>query len=198
MLCAMPAPENLAAWRRAQRNALLARRMALAPDLRAQYQATITATLLAQFSPEPNAVVALYWPFKGEFDPRHVVRQWRERGARSVLPVVLAKAQPLQFREWWPGVATRPGVFDLPVPQDTAVLVPDLILMPPIGFDAQCYRLGYGGGYYDRTLADLRGRKVQRIGVGFELGRIDTIHPQNYDIPMDLVVTEAGVFRPRK
>ena len=198
MLCAMPAPENLAAWRRAQRNALLARRMALEPDLRAQYQATIMATLLAQFVPETDTVVALYWPFKGEFDPRHVVHRWRERGVRSVLPVVLEKAQPLQFLEWWPGVATRPGVFDLPVPQGTAVLVPDLILMPPIGFDAQCYRLGYGGGYYDRTLAGLRGRKVQRIGVGFELGRIDTIHPQNYDIPMDLVVTEAGVFRPQK
>lgn len=194
----MAASEVLATWRRAQRNALLARRMALSPELRAQYQATITATLLAQFSPAPNAVVALYWPFKGEFDPRHVVRRWRERGARSVLPVVLEKAQPLQFREWWPGVATRPGVFDLPVPQGTAVLVPDLILIPPIGFDAQCYRLGYGGGYYDRTLAGLRGHKVQRIGVGFELGRIDTIHPQDHDIAMDAVVTETGLHFPKK
>ena len=107
-------------------------------------------------------------------------------------------ARPLQFREWWPGVPTAPGVFGLPVPQGTELLIPDLLLMPPVGFDAQCFRLGYGGGYYDRTLAELGGRQVQRIGVAFELNRMDTIFPQPHDIAMDVVVTEAGIHHPRK
>ena len=197
MLCDMAPPDDLAAWRRAQRAELLARRMAIAPAARARQQAAITQTLLAQFIPGPGSVVALYWPFQGEFDPRHAMLQWRARGVRGVLPVVVEKARPLQFREWWPGVATRPGVFGLPVPQETELLTPDLVLMPPVGFDARCFRLGYGGGYYDRTLAALRERPVHKIGVAFELSRMDTIFPQPHDIAMDLVVTEAGIHRPK-
>ena len=172
--------------------------MALAPEQRVLQQAAITETLLTHFTPGAGTVVALYWPFKGEFDPRHVARHWRARGVRTVLPVVVEKARPLQFREWWPGVATRPGVFGLPGPQGMELLLPDLLLVPPVGFDAQCFRLGYGGGYYDRTLAELVGRTVQRIGVAFELSRMDTISPQSYDIAMDVVVTEAGIHHPRK
>ena len=198
MLCRMAPPDDLADWRRAQRAELLARRMALMPEQRSDHQAAITQILLGHFTPGPGAVVALYWPFKGEFDPRHLVRHWRAVGVRAVLPVVLEKARPLQFREWWPGVATAPGVFGLPVPQGTEVLIPDLLLMPPVGFDAQCFRLGYGGGYYDRTLAELAGRQVQRIGVAFELNRMDTIFPQPHDIAMDVVVTEAGIHHPLK
>ena len=197
MLHHMAPPDDLAAWRRAQRAALLAQRMTLAPDVRAQHQAAITQTLLTQFSPAPGSVVALYWPFKGEFDPRHVMFHWRTYGVRGVLPVVVAKSGPLQFREWWPGVTTLPGVFGLPVPQGTDLLVPDMVLMPPVGFDMRCFRLGYGGGYYDRTLAALRQRPVMKIGVAFALSRTATIFPQPHDIAMDLVVTEAGIHLPK-
>ncbi|MCY7308014.1 MAG: 5-formyltetrahydrofolate cyclo-ligase [Rhodoferax sp.] len=193
----MAPPDDLAGWRRAQRAELLARRMALVPEQRLRHQTVITETLLTHFTPKAGTVVALYWPFKGEFEPRHVVRHWRNCGVRTVLPVVVEKAHPLQFREWWPGVATVPGVFNLPVPQGTELLIPDLLLMPPVGFDAQCFRLGYGGGYYDRTLAELAGHQVLCIGIAFELSRIDTIFPQPHDIAMDVVVTEAGIHHRR-
>lgn len=198
MLCGMALSEEWGTWRRNQRERLLAQRMAMPAELRARHRAAITQTLLAHFSPEPGTVVALYWPFKGEYDPRHVARQWRARGVHSALPVVVGRSQPLQFRAWWPGVTTLPGVFGLPIPQDTDLLTPDMVLMPPVGFDARCFRLGYGGGYYDRTLAALRGRPVLKIGVAFELSRMATIFPQPHDIPMDLVVTEAAIHRPQE
>ena len=84
------------------------------------------------------------------------------------------------------------GVFDLPVPDGTEVVRPEVLLIPPVGFDAQGYRLGYGGGYFDRTLAALSPQPL-KIAVGFELSRIATIHPQPHDVPMDFVVTEAGI-----
>ena len=171
--------------------------MAVPLGVRRRHNTVITQILLQSFAVRPGAIVALYWPFKGEFDPRFLVRQWRATGARAALPVVVRKDAPLEFREWWPGVATRKGVFDLPVPVDTQVLRPDILLIPPVGFDAQGYRLGYGGGYYDRTLAAMHPPPL-KIGVAFELSRIASIHPQPHDIPMDVVVTETGLHSPRE
>jgi 5-formyltetrahydrofolate cyclo-ligase len=116
----------------------------------------------------------------------------RSPGSRSALPVVVEKKKPLEFREWWPGAPTTPGVFDLPIPQGTEIMRPHALLVPPVGFDAQGYRLGYGGGYFDRTLAALAPQPL-KIAVAFEVSRIPTIHPQPYDIPMDFVVTENGI-----
>ena len=87
----------------------------------------------------------------------------------------------------------RPGVYDIPVPDGTEVLMPDLALVPMNGFDERGYRLGYGGGYFDRTLAACEGR-VLAIGVTYEILRVATIYPQPHDIPMDFVATEAGVY----
>ena len=109
--------------------------------------------------------------------------------------MVVQKAAPMEFREWTPEVATIPGVFGLPVPQSDKVQ-PDVVLMPPVGFDDHGYRLGYGGGYFDRTLAVLQPHPL-KIGVAREASRMRTIHPQPYDIPMDYVVTEAGVYEAR-
>ena len=181
--------------RRAQREELLARRMALPPSERRAKGVAITRLLLQTFAIGSGQVVGLYWPFKGEFDPRHAARAWRANGARTALPVVVAKNAPLEFREWWPGVATRPGVFDLPVPIGTAVVRPDVLLMPPVGFDARGYRLGYGGGFYDRTLAAWHPQPL-KIGVGHELSRMDSIGPLPHDIAMDVIVTESGVHHP--
>jgi hypothetical protein len=88
----------------------------------------------------------------------------------------------------------KPGVYDIPVPDGTQVLTPDIAIVPMNGFDGQGYRLGYGGGYFDRTLAALE-RRVLAIGVSYEALRLPTIHPQPHDIPMDFVVTEAGAWR---
>jgi 5,10-methenyltetrahydrofolate synthetase len=179
--------------RPALRQQLLAARMAVPVAERRARGATITRRLLEAFPVRGPLVVGLYWPYKGEFDPRFVVRHWRAAGARAALPVVVHKNAPLEFREWWPGLPTRAGVFDLPVPVDTAVLRPDVLLIPPIGFDSRGYRLGYGGGFYDRTLAHWQPPPL-RIGVAFELSRMTGFEAQPHDIPMDVIVTEAGIY----
>jgi len=163
---------------------------------RTGWNTRITETLLDALALDSSTVVAGYWPFKGEFDPRFALHAWRQRGARTALPVVLAKAAPLQFRLWWPGMRTSAGVYGLPVPEEGAIVRPDIVLMPPVGFDQRGYRLGYGGGYYDRTLAAMSPQPL-KIGVAFELSRIDTIRPQAHDIPMDYLVTQQGMWRAR-
>jgi 5-formyltetrahydrofolate cyclo-ligase len=178
--------------RRAQRALLLARRQAIPLEQRRAWDRLITERLLRAFPVRAPLVVAFYWPMQAEFDPRFVVRAWRDAGARAVLPVVRAQKTPMEFREWWPGVPTRQGAYNLPEPLGTDVLRPDVLLVPPVGFDAAGYRLGYGGGFYDRTLAAMSPPPL-KIGVGYELSRMDTIGPLPHDIPMDIVVTEAGV-----
>ena len=98
------------------------------------------------------------------------------------------------YRRWRPGDPLIDGVWGIPIPQKREITLPQAVLAPLVGFDRQCYRLGYGGGYFDRTLAALTPRPVA-IGVGFELSQLETIHPQDFDIPMDLIVTEAGLRR---
>ncbi|HSF21881.1 MAG TPA: 5-formyltetrahydrofolate cyclo-ligase [Burkholderiales bacterium] len=181
-------------WRKARRAELISVRTAIAPDLRGDWSERITTLLEAGIGVPAGAVVGFCWPYKGEVDARFAVRHWRERGAVAALPEVVEKARPMQFRKWWPGAPMTPGVYDIPVPVDTEVLVPDVTIVPMNGFDEQGYRLGYGGGYFDRTLAAL-GRRVLAIGVAFEALRLSTIFPQPHDIPMDFVVTEAGIYR---
>jgi 5,10-methenyltetrahydrofolate synthetase len=184
---------ELKAWRREQRQRLLALRIALPPEQRRAASQAITDRLLAAFPAlQERGVIAAYWPFKGEFDPRHALRHWRARGARVAMPVVVQKGAPLQFREWWPGAPMTRGLFDMPVPEGTEELIPQVLLIPPVGFDAQGYRLGYGGGFYDRTLAGLPAATL-KIGVAFELSRLPGIRPRPHDIRMDCIVTEAGV-----
>ena len=188
----MDVPENIASWRKAQRAELIARRLAVPEDKRDQWTAAITRFLVEGFPILHGLVVGFCWPYKGEVDPRFAIRELRRHGARAALPAVVQKAAPLQFREWAPGVAMTRGVFDLPVPDGAPVLDPQALLMPPIGFDRHAYRLGYGGGYFDRTLAALKATPL-KIGIAFEASRIDTIFPQPHDIPMDFVVTERGI-----
>jgi 5,10-methenyltetrahydrofolate synthetase len=142
-----------------------------------------------------KGVVAFCWPIQNEYDARFLVRHLREQGATAALPVVLAPRTPLVFREWHPGVEMEVGKLDIPYPKASAELVPNTVLLPMNGFDRQGYRLGYGGGFFDRTLESLRDSKPLVIGVSFELAAIDTIQPQPWDIPMDYVVTERGVYR---
>lgn len=187
-------PAELAQWRKAQRAALLEKRQAVAKADHLRWSASITQWLVQGFPALNAMIVGMYWPFKSEFDPRFAAHEFRMRGAVTALPVVLQKGAPLEFREWRPGVAVSKGVFDLPVPEGTAVVQPHALLIPPVGFDTKGFRLGYGGGYFDRTLATLRPCPV-KIGVAFELSRLATIHPQPHDIPMDFIVTEAGIYR---
>jgi 5,10-methenyltetrahydrofolate synthetase len=188
----METPTDLTQWRKEQRALLLERRLSSPAAARAAWSRAITGHLEGGFPSLNRLVVGFCWPFKAEFDARALVRGLRDRGARAALPAVVAKGQPLQFREWWPGAAMKPAVLGIPVPDGTPVLVPDAVLIPPVGFSDQGWRLGYGGGYFDTTLAALSPQPL-KIGVAYELSRIPTIHPQPHDIAMDFVVTEAGI-----
>jgi 5-formyltetrahydrofolate cyclo-ligase len=186
-------PADLKARRRAERAMLVARRLTAPAGEHARWSALIEASLREGFSALEGMIVGFCWPFQGEFDARPFVTDLRRRGVRAVLPaVVVAKAQPLEFREWWPGVAMVKGVYDLPVPDGTSSLTPDALLIPALGVGSQGDRLGYGGGYFDRTLAALRPKPIA-VGLAFELSRIATIEPQAHDVFMDFIVTEGGI-----
>lgn len=107
-----------------------------------------------------------------------------------------AAAMALVFRRWWPGATMLSGVWNIPVPAEGIDVMPDVVVSPVVGFDPACYRLGYGGGFYDRTLAAMA-RQPRVIGVGFALAAIATIHPLPHDIPMQAIVTERGCSVPR-
>ena len=186
-------PDDLKAWRKAQRAELIERRIEIAPDERNAANDRITSALVAAFTPPAETIVGLCWPFRNEFDARFAVRNWREAGALAALPEVVAPRTPLQFRLWKPGVPMRPGVYDIPVPEGTPVVSPDIAIVPMNGFDSRGYRLGYGGGFFDRTLEACE-RRIVAIGVAYEALRLETIHPQPYDVPMDFVVTEAAIY----
>ena len=136
----------------------------------------------------------MYWPIRDEFDGRPFVATLRARGVTPALPVVVGKDRPLEFRAWMEDEALVAGGFGLAYPASGAGLHPDALVIPLLGFDRDGCRLGYGAGYYDRTLAAMQPKPLL-VGVGFECGRLATIYPQPYDVPMDAIVTEAGVAR---
>ena len=141
----------------------------------------------------PIKVLAYCWPFRAEFDARALIVRGIARGLRACLPVVMDSKAPLAFRAWTPQSEMVEDRYGIHIPAAGEALRPDAILMPLNAFDEDGYRLGYGGGYFDRTLAVLDPRPLA-IGVGFELARVDSIRPQDYDLRMDAIVTEAGVF----
>lgn len=187
---------DVARWRKAERERLIAARLALPQDERAAHSQRIAGELDAIVPLGSRPIVSLYWPFRGEPDLRPWMAAACEKGARVALPVVVAKAQPLVFREWTPGARLERGVWNIPFPADGPVVIPDVVIAPLVGFDAACYRLGYGGGFFDRTLAGLE-PKATAIGVGHPVGALPTIFPQPYDIPMDWIVLGDGQARRR-
>jgi 5,10-methenyltetrahydrofolate synthetase len=187
--------EELLTWRKAERRRLIDARMAVDAETLERWRMRIDRHLDEGFPDLARGVVAFCWPVMAEYDPRFLVRKLRERGALTALPVVVAPRAPLVFREWHPGVKLAEGAMKIPYPVDSPEAVPDTVLLPMNGWDARGYRLGYGAGFFDRTLASLA-RRPRVIGVSYELARMETIHPQAWDIPADAVVTEEGVYRP--
>ena len=186
--------DELKRWRRAERARLVAAREALSREALEAHRVQIDRHIVEGFSGLERGVLAFCWPIRGEYDARHLARTLRERGALTVLPAIVAKGSPLVFREWYPGVTLASGPLDIPYPADSREVLPDHVLLPMNGWDESGYRLGYGAGYFDRTLAALQRRPLV-IGVSYELARMPTIHPQTWDIPMDWVVTERGRYR---
>lgn len=152
------------------------------------------ARLLADgFPPEGFASFAGYWPFRREFDCLPYLRRIVDAGGQVALPVVVQPRSPLEFRPWTPDARMEKGVWGILHPAAGPPQRPQAFLSPLVGFDAEGYRLGYGAGYYDRTLAGREDRPLV-IGVGFEFQRLPSIHPQPHDVPMDWILTEAGLW----
>ena len=185
--------EDNTAWRRTTRREMVARRAALDMATHAALSARIVGHLQAAL-PVPK-VVAFCWPIKHEPDVRAIVALWAATGGQAALPVVVAEDAPLAFRAWTAETPLAPDRYGIPTPQAGEFLQPDLILLPLNGFDAAGYRLGYGGGYFDRTLAALSPRPLA-VGVGFEVNRLASIRPESHDQRLDWIVTEHGAFRP--
>lgn len=187
-------PREVARWRRAKRERLITARLAVPAAERAEAATAVARALDRLVAVEAGTVVSAYWPFRGELDLRGWLGGVIERGGRAALPVVVEKGRPLIFRDWAPGARMERGVWNIPVPDEGPEVVPDVVVAPLVGFDAGCYRLGYGGGFYDRTLAAIpRPRLV--VGVGLAGAEMPTIHPQPHDIPMDVTVTGEGAVR---
>lgn len=188
-----PPPQQTSATRDQLRRDMLARRAALTPEqldtLSAELSHHLTE-LLMRLAPR---AIGFCWPWRGEFDARDTVTQWLAAGParRAALPVITTPAAPMQFRAWQPHSVLEEGAFGIPVPRDGAWVVPDLFLMPVVAVDEAGFRLGYGGGYFDRTLAALTPRPLA-VGVGFDFQRVASIAPQPWDEPLDWVVTERG------
>ena len=187
-------PPDLKAWRRSERERLIAARAALSPTVLEAWRQRIDRFLELSFPGLANRRLAFCWPIKGEYDARHFARTLRDKGALTALPVVVAPRTPLVFREWHPGIELAKGPLDIPYPVNSSEVTPDGVLLPMNGWDRQGYRLGYGAGFFDRTLAGMT-RKPVVIGIAYEMARMETIFPQSWDIPVDYVVTEAGVYR---
>ena len=173
---------------------MIARRMALPADTHAALSAAVRGRLDAAFPALAERVVGFCWPVQNEPDLRPFVAELIARGGRVVLPVVVRAGAPLAFREWWPDQPLVPDRYDIPTPTDGDFLVPQTLLLPVNAVDAAGYRLGYGGGFFDRTLAALAPRPMT-IGVGFDFQRVPSIFPQAHDQPLDAMVTESGCDR---
>jgi len=185
--------DEVKAWRKAERERLIEARVATVQEIRARWTRAIIESL-EPILRESEGPISFYWPFRGEPDLRPLMRILDSDGFQLALPVVIEPKTPLVFRPWRPDSKLELGVWNIPIPVTKEEVVPSLLLAPVVGFSPDFYRLGYGGGYFDRTLAALSPRPLA-IGVGFELSQLETIHPQDFDIPMDVIVTEAGLRR---
>lgn len=190
---------DVARWRKSERLRLLSERAALSVPAR-RAASEVIAGYLDRFLADrlgciTGMAISAWWPIKAELDIRHWLKRLPGQGARAVLPVVVQRAQPLQFRTWTPDTRMERGFWNIPVPAEGAVVVPDVTLVPLVGWDRAGFRLGYGGGYFDRTLAAISPRPLA-IGIGLDSAQVTTIFPQPHDIAMDAVITETGLQRP--
>lgn len=191
-------PTDPAAWRRAERARLIGARQAIPVAARKAADLRLGEELDSLLGDRiTGQCISLYWPFRGEPDLRDWAARCRQAGARIALPVVRRKAAPLEFRLWAANSKLEKGVWNIPIPPESAELVcPDIVLAPVVGLDTALYRLGYGGGFFDRTIATLRakGHDPLVIGIGYAQQRIPTITPHRHDIPMmEAILAETSV-----
>jgi 5-formyltetrahydrofolate cyclo-ligase len=153
----------------------------------------------------PDTVIGAYWPIKGEFDPLPALHRWKEDGElldepqlrRIGLPVIDKQHRTLKFHAWFPGCPMEEDAFGIPKPKDTEVVVPTLLFVPCVGYGPGGFRLGYGGGFYDRTLSTLEPRPYT-VGLGFRHGFLPDLEPEPHDVALDAILNDNGVVWPIK
>jgi 5,10-methenyltetrahydrofolate synthetase len=153
--------------------------------------------VMAAIAPHPATCIGFYWPVAGEFDARSALAVWLKLDAsrRAALPVVVERHAPMIFHAWREHAPMKAGRYRIPVPLEEETVVPDLLLIPCVGFDKERYRLGYGGGYFDRTLAAWPSEKRPvTIGVAYESGKCDALPHEVHDMPLDAIVTESAIY----
>jgi 5,10-methenyltetrahydrofolate synthetase len=179
------------------RKKLIADRQAL-PDrleLAVQLQSMLRIWLVSR----RESLIGGYWPIKGEFDPLPALFRWSEGGPgrRIGLPVMDRTDGTLRFHVWYPGCPTELDAHDIPKPKGTEQFQPELLLLPCVGYGTEGARLGYGGGFYDRSVAALTPRPVT-VGLCYAHGFLPMLRPQPGDNPLDAVITEEGVMWQRE
>lgn len=184
-------------WRKKKRLELLACREAVTNNDRIQWSMKITSSLEHGFPILWKSTVGFYWPYRGEYDPHPAMSTLQRRGAVLALPEVENERKLLCFRRWWKEAPMKIGAYNIPVTDNTELVMVNAIIVPMLGFDTQGYRLGYGGGYYDRTITGINSIPLV-IGVAFEILRLDNIYPRPHDVAMDFIVTEAGIYQVSK
>lgn len=197
-------PENTgdsALFREQMRKTLLNARAALPAVEREQHSQRIREQLRTwvagpQAQVLPTQSVGFCLPWREECDLRPVLAELAASGWAVSVPVVTKRAQPMRFREWLPASAMTKDGHGIPIPDTDECAPPALLLMPVVGVDRHGYRLGYGGGYFDRTVAalDQAGARPYCLGVGFALACIDDSRPQTHDQRLDLLLTERGMI----
>jgi 5,10-methenyltetrahydrofolate synthetase len=186
---------DVARWRKARREELLAARAALPAAVRAAAAQAVMANLDRLLGDDLSGrTVSAWWPIKSELDLRPWLAGLAARGATAALPLVVEKAAPLRFRAWTPEARMERGVWNILVPAEGPYVQPDIALAPVVGWDRACYRLGYGGGYFDRTLG--AAPQIRAVGVGLAAAELATIFPQWHDRAMTAIVTENGIHGP--
>ena len=152
---------------------------------------------------QPDTIIGAYWPIKGEFDPLPALHRWKEDGElleqpqrrRIGLPVIDREHRTLRFHVWYPGCPMEEDAYGIPKPKDTEVVEPTLLFVPCVGYGPGGYRLGYGGGFYDRTLAELQ-PQPKTVGLGFATAFIEDLEPESHDLPLDAILNDNGVVWP--
>ncbi|WP_395016703.1 5-formyltetrahydrofolate cyclo-ligase [Dongia sp.] len=186
-------------WRKGARQKLLAARAAMTTAVREDLSRRLIEQLKPVLKDRP-APISFYWPIKAEPDLKPLMRELDAAGIAVCLPVCVKLGEPLTFRHWTQGAKMERGFWDIPVPADPTEVEPRTLIAPIVGYDGAGYRLGYGGGFFDRTLAKLGAAKpgaaVAAIGVGFSMFRLASIQPQPHDIAMAAIVTEIGALTP--
>jgi 5,10-methenyltetrahydrofolate synthetase len=173
----------------ALRKALRTTRGALDPAIKVQWDAHIGAQVVAWWRLRQVSVIGVYWPLAGEPDLRAAYAELHQAGVRLALPVVMERDAPLTFTEWTPGEAMLPDEAGVQVPAQLRFIErPPALLIPCLGFNADGYRLGYGGGYYDRTLE--QPPRPHTLGIAYSNQEAVFSHAP-HDVPLDVIVTET-------